>query len=157
MVVFAVAVVAAIAQSFISFYLLYSQHITLFVAECVNSRFSSAPYKINNFISLADLFYFSFVRSFMCPLCHRFHLNLNIFCFLVIRTIALSDASWCAMDVLLMLLLLHLVRNTVSMVILLLKHEHETFCLYINVCVSVCSTKTNQFNRKRITTKRSSI
>lgn len=51
--------------------LLYSRHITLFVAECVNTHCSSAPYKINNFISLADLF--------VCPLCHRFHLNLNIF------------------------------------------------------------------------------
>lgn len=55
-------IVAAVAVFLCSFFppllrfliSFYSEHITLFVAECVNGRFLSAPYKINNFISLAD-------------------------------------------------------------------------------------------------------
>lgn len=115
-------------------YLLYSRHITLFVAECVNSRFSSAPYKINNFISLADLFYLfhSFVR--WCVRCaivfisiqiyscviSRYSYNCIVRCIMVCHECILLDV---------VVVLLHLVRNTVSMEKLLLKHEHETFCI----------------------------
>lgn len=87
------------------FFPFYSQHITLFVAECVNGRFLSAPYKINNFISLADLWLARFFSSFIS------FVVVVVFVFIsfsMYSVFSLFLQLHCTLVLLLFLLLLHL-------------------------------------------------